>query len=183
MVKPRSLIVSSLFISAVALGWFFVIPNVRQIGVLRDELVREREDLSIFLQTNLSIEVAQNFYDGLSEEKKDLLSLAAPSAPDKHDLAVQLNRQAAESGVILKGIVVADPLAAQEGTLGVLLAVPIVLKLEGSYTALKAFLVDVEQSLRIFDVTKIMIQSVETEEEGGDIFLFNISGNAYYAAQ
>lgn len=183
MVKPHTLIVSSLFISAVALGWFFVIPNVRQIGVLGDELAREREDLGIFLQTDATIEGAQNFYDGLSEEKKNLLSLAAPSAPDKHDLAFQLNRQAAESGVILKAIVVADPPAAQEGTSGVLFAVPITLQLEGSYTTLKAFLVNVEQSLRIFDVTKISIISTETEEEGDSVFSFEISGNAYYAVQ
>lgn len=181
MLKPLTIITLSLFIAAVALGWFFVIPNVRQIGVLQDRLVQEKEDLAIFQQAGAAIEGAQNFYAGLNEEKKDLLSLAAPPAPDKHDLAIQLDRQAARSGVTLKEIVVADPLPAREGTLDVLLAVPITLRLEGSYTALKAFFVVIEQSLRIFDVTKIEIQSVETEE--GDIFLFNINGDAYYAPQ
>lgn len=183
MLKPRTLIVSSLFIAAVALGWFFVIPNVRQIAVLRDELAQEREDLGIFLQTDTAIEGAQNFYAGLSEENKKFLSLAAPSAPDKHDLAFQMNRYAAESGVILRSIVIAESSVAREGTLDVLFTVPVTLSLEGSYTTLKAFLVTIEQSLRIFDVTTISIKSVETEEEGGGIFSFEVSGNAYYATQ
>lgn len=183
MLKPLTIITLSLFIAAVALGWFFIIPNVRQIGVLQDGLVQEKEDLAILQQAGAAIEGAQNFYAGLSEKNIKLLSLAAPSAPDKHDLAFQLNRHAAESGVILREIVVADPLAAREGTSGVLFAVPITLQLEGSYTTLKAFLVNVEQSLRIFDVMKISINSIEAEEEGGGTFSFEVSGNAYYAAQ
>lgn len=178
--RPTSIITISLVLGSLALAWFLVVPNVQNIMVMRNELVSEQEDLLVFQQTGVSVESAKRFYANLSESEKRLISLAAPASPDKHDLIIILNRFAEDNGLILKSITVDDS-TKSEIVDDSLASVSASLELEGSYEAFKAFMKNVEDSLRIFDIDSVKIGA----PDGGDItrLTFEVSGDAYYTPQ
>lgn len=181
--KPSSIIALILILGTLAGAWFLVLPNIDKISIVQEDLLKERESLDTLRQAEATIRRNEAFYNSLSEEEKEIVSLAAPDEPDKHDIVVILNKFVNDSRLDLSQISAKD-LTSNLQQSGPLSKIPVTLEMGGvyqEYGAFKEFLKNIEHTLRILDISRVAVRTVQLEDS--ILLIFTVDGDAYYAAQ
>ncbi|MEX2145030.1 MAG: hypothetical protein WD712_01495 [Candidatus Spechtbacterales bacterium] len=172
--KLNSIIFLLSVVGALALVWFLIWPKAQDIDELRSIVGKQRDDLAVLRQTEISIRDNVDFYSGLDPEYVQLIELAVPSNPDKVNITNILDTVAAQNGMVVNSISAASQAGKSATTFSV---VQMDMQLQGSYASFQEFVKSAEKILRIFDITKM---AITTGGEDG-IPIFNISGKVYYS--
>ncbi|OGZ61732.1 MAG: hypothetical protein A2932_00480 [Candidatus Spechtbacteria bacterium RIFCSPLOWO2_01_FULL_46_10] len=178
MFKSQYLILISAIFVAVLIGWLLIIPKISAIEKANGRKEMENGELAVVRQTQAAVEDSITFFDSLSEQDLELLELAAPNDPDTHNLAVLMNRLVVESGLLLRDMNIEDDDVknADGAPLG---TIPLSITATGTYENFKLFLAKAEQTLRLFDISRIDVGQ-DTGIEDAEQFVFNVRGFAYY---
>lgn len=160
------------FIVLVIVGTFsfsLLWPKISEIQKLHGELSNKRTDALIISERIETTRKAISQFEGLSAGDMEVIESALPDDADLPNLFVLIESLVASAGLIGENIEVDESLT----SLGVSLT------LRGEYGALKAFLREIEKSLRIFDLESITFSAPDNlrGSEGG--FVFGIKMKTY----
>ncbi|MDX1535587.1 MAG: GspMb/PilO family protein [Candidatus Spechtbacterales bacterium] len=178
---------SIVYFSALGFGilfsWFFIWPEFQGIEDTRLKIEAAEERKSILQETRSNIENSSDFLDSLTSSERHLLDLALPGEPDRINLANVIYRMISEHGLIANRVSVeleSSSRASASDDSGVS-EVSIIMGVDGSYEALKSFLVAMEENMRITDVGSVIIESDDQpEDRRPPVYSFDIQGKAYY---
>lgn len=173
-----------LIIVAIGIFFFYVDPQYKEVKVLR---VQQAENAKMMVKAaELSAKRGElnQKYKNISEEEREKLTKAVPETVDNVQLIFDIDNIAKKYGIVLKGIAVAgasesdkknsknvvDKTGQKNGviTLG--------FSFSSSYDSFKSFLIDLEESLRLVDITDFSITANDTN----NVYDYSIKLNTYW---
>lgn len=172
----------AIFIFAIFVYATFVAPEYGRINLLRGEEQAKQQTLDeqrIILEKVSTLLARYQSIPKLGE----VVSVALPAEEDVAAAFQQLYTIAAASGITIQQFSVNTGLGlstsrADESAVRSIGTAQINLNLVGTYESFKAFVEATERNMRIMDITNVGIQPAG--RSGGNIFLFNLTVNAYY---
>lgn len=183
------IIIPLLILGIGVFGYFLLLPKYQDIKVLRGVYVSKQATLE---ERRAEAGKAQSLVSDLADKKQDLGAIeeALPEAPGIPQLLSNLEFLSKQSGLSVKSIELtpAQTLATAAAGLGVeLLAraeelshltdelgvIKITLTVSGQYSNSRAFMKNVEQNLRIFDMDTLSFGGIQ-EKTGSQDFTFVI---------
>ena len=164
--KPLTIII--LILALLLLGiLFFWWPRYQDFGDKLDELRGKREELRTKEEYFAQLQkISSSFQEYSSEVSK--VEAALPLTAQVPDFLNFVERQAAQSGLILQSTNVAKAQPIQQGSN--VFKVPVNLSLAGPYPAFKNFLLALQNSSRLVELEQV---SFFTPQQG-QIFTFNL---------
>ncbi|MEX0877648.1 MAG: hypothetical protein WDZ40_02150 [Candidatus Spechtbacterales bacterium] len=177
MTNTRSTVFFVSIVVSLVFAWFFVWPSLQGIDAAKKAIELEREDVAFLEETRAEVHRAASFFSSLGPNERELIELAAPSFKDEINAVVVLDRIARENGLSVEDIRTGNsPVAEGE----ILRKISVTVIAEGSYSSVKAFILRAENSLRIFDVERVIINSNDEEAENPGLLSVEILGNVYF---
>lgn len=166
-----------LFFAALAIDFWILWPLYGDIQAAFDLKKQNQDNLT---QRKKLTENLQRLISQYNEREKDIASLnkAVPSGQNVHELLVNLEAIASESGLIFEGVNFKPKDLNAQGIKTLIAEI----KVKGSYLAFLNYLKALEKSLRIFDVTSVSFSGVSPGQIGAklDNLEFNLIVNTYY---
>jgi len=182
MIKNAIIIILILVFTAVIV--FLDVPGVQNVLDLRKDINVQKQ---AFIDSQEMQDKIQSLVSSY-EENKDVVEKTAYILPDNEDLPnliVQLEALAFELGLLLEKIefaVVKPDSAGGEGGSSAptqnYQTLNVTLRLIGTYPALKNFLKETEENIRLIDVNYVIFSA--SSEETFEIFEFDLGLNTYY---
>lgn len=180
---PRLIIIVISLVLAVVLGLTLTWPKYQNLNSIQANIERQENELqsktAYFSQIKDISEELVEYEDELSKISSALpLSLSLPS------LFYFLQKTASETGLILKDITLIGVDVPKVGTgaekqqLSRAKEIRVNLTLAGSYTSIKDFLLAVEKSAKLIEVSSLSFLAEEKEESEG-IFTFKVDVKTY----
>ncbi|MDX1607605.1 MAG: type 4a pilus biogenesis protein PilO [Candidatus Spechtbacterales bacterium] len=174
--NTRSIIFFISVVMAVAFAWFFILPSLQSIDAAQKAVEIIKGDIEVLMAANNELQEASSFLGSISEEERELMELAVPGSSDRVNAAVLIESIAEDNGLSVDDIVVG--IGQDSSSKGEMIGlVPVSMNATGSYFSIKAFIIRLEKSLRIFDVNAIKITPVE---ESDNLLTLEIAGSVYY---
>lgn len=178
---------SALLLIIVAIGvfFFFVDPQYKEVKALRIRHAENEKMLEKAKELRAKRDELNQRYKNISEEEKTKLTKAVPETVDNVQLIFDIDNIARKYGIVLKGISVSggsekdakaasrqvvDKTGQKNGTIN------LGFSFSSSYDSFKSFLVDLEESLRLVDVTDFSVSANETN----DVYDYSIKLNTYW---
>lgn len=153
--KTQSLVLTTLVVASLIVGYFVTVPFWRKLSVARAELTRAQLDQTNLKSAQSELQAFLNKYESLSDQAK-LAAKALPSAPESAVLLASIEQLANAAGVALSSINVIDsaPTGAEPPAFSV---IPHEVSIDGSgsYFSFRDFLSRLENHLRIVDLRTI----------------------------
>jgi len=137
------------FLATLAIGYFYVAPQVQSWRFARATVAAKQRDTDALNQQAAQI---QDLASQLEEQALALkrLSLAVPNASDSKDLIASLDSISSGAGVALDSV--------QPGQSTGELTLPVyTVKISGSYSGIRQFLLDLQTNLRPMQVTDMLL--------------------------
>jgi len=158
---------------AVVLAW----PQYQKLQALNTDVENKKAELSsqeaYFSQVKEVSTRLQEYSDALSK-----ISDATPKDPSLASLAGFLQTNAAQTGLILKKIVLGGTIA-PAGNKSSLVETQLVIQVSGSYEAFKGFLSLIEGSARLIEVQNISVEIPPEKSEGSPTFTLSLKTVSY----
>jgi len=158
---------------AVVLVW----PQYQKLQLLNVDIENKKAELqsqeSYFSQVKETSIELQEYSDALFK-----ISNALPQDPSLASLANFLQINSAQTGLILKKIVLGGTSVPTEGK-GPLAETQTIIQVSGSYEAFKNFLVLIEESARLINVQNISIEIPQEESEESPTFTLELKTISY----
>ncbi|MFC1663727.1 type 4a pilus biogenesis protein PilO [Patescibacteria group bacterium] len=169
---PRHIIIAICLFVALALGAGLLWPNYQDLKILQKKI--EEKGIELQYKEEYFSELKKTS-EALKEYSQKLLKIdaALPASPDLPSLFDFLQKASSQSGLVLNEIKIVSTnsfnkdLNVQETSL--------FLSLSGSYSALKDFLLNLQNSARLIEVESISFLSPEK----GETFFFNLKIKIY----
>lgn len=170
-----------------AIGIFFVVvdPQYQEIQKLLE--VKEDNDKLLSKATELreKREVLTSKYKNISEEERDQLNKVLPETVDNVRLILDIDNIARKYGIILKGITISGGLEEAGSESNQIIdktdkqygVISLGFSFSSSYADFKSFMIDLENSLRIVDITAFEINS-DNPQNG--LYNYSIDLNTYW---
>ena len=179
---------SALLLILVAIGvfFFFVDPQYKEVKELRVRQAENDKMLEKAKELRAKRDDLNQRYKNISEEERTQLTKAVPETVDNVQLIFDIDNIARKYGIVLRGISVSggtekdaakpaskqvvDKTGQKNGviTLG--------FSFSSSYDSFKSFLSDLEESLRLVDVTDFSV----TANDANNIYDYSIKLNTYW---
>jgi len=198
--KPKVIITFVALVFSAVLVFVLVLPEFKELGSLRDRLLKQKEETAQIRNKFETTRQAIIQFERLIPKDIERVNLSLPDKMDLPDLLVLVDSLIAQAGLIGEDINISFP-SVKEGkpaiflpqTAGVI--TPKFIKQEefsgrgeaninlsviGSYESFKAFLEQLEKSLRIFDVQSVSFSTPQTAERIAGAFRFGVSMKTYY---
>jgi len=173
----RIIIIASGVIIALILALVLVLPQYQKLQALNSDIESKKEELhsqeTYFSQIKDTSTKLQEYSDALSK-----VSTALPKDPSLAALANFLQINSAQTGLILKKIVLGGT-TEQAGSKGSLAETQVVIQVSGSYEAFKNFLSLIEGSARIIEVQSISIEIPSEKSEESPEFTLSLKTVSY----
>ncbi len=146
----------------IALGgaYFFTYPQWTELGVNRaalaevkkanDELKKSEADLQNFVRQ----------YKAMEAERAQASKILPLKRDQMYDVLTNLDKFATTSGVNLSSLGVNE--AADKGVENSITRIELTIEATGSYPSIKAFIMQLDSSLRLMDVDSILVQAQES---------------------
>lgn len=156
----RQIVLAVIFI-LIAVGLFFGLTTgvLDKVNAARAERASLQDVRTRFNDIRKAKNELIDAYNSVSEDNIARINKVAPSSVNEGDLLVAFEKMSKSNGLLLKSIEI-KPAVKQD--VGVLVVkedpydtVSIMATLDGSYESLKAFLGDLDKSLRIIDITSL----------------------------
>ena len=172
---------------------FLNVPGVQKILDTRKQIDSRKQALIEEQELITKVENLVKLYED-NKESVDKINYIIPSGEDIPNLIVQLEALAFEQGLVLGKIEMTSRETGQEGGGDTQQEKPaegykiltINISMMGTYTAIKNYLLAVEENMRLMDVNSLKFSSKSGAEEGEEIspetqiFDFNLTMNTYY---
>ncbi|MBI4050730.1 MAG: type 4a pilus biogenesis protein PilO [Candidatus Doudnabacteria bacterium] len=166
------IIVPLLVIAIGAAGYFLLWPQYRDTQGKRQALADKKAAVA---EREAELASIQALVSDLNEKRAELeiAEEALPKEPDMPQLLATLDNIATLSGIFIASLQPALPAQKAGDNLGI---VQITLTLKGRYENLRAFLLNAEQNLRLFDVKSVIFSPIDESL----IQEYNLVINTYY---
>lgn len=173
----KIIIIAAGVVIALVLALVLVWPQYQKLQALNSDIANKQEELrsqeTYFSQVKeVSIKL-QEYSDALSK-----ISNALPKDPSLASLANFLQINSAQTGLILKKIVLGGTTAPEENK-GSFTETQIVIQVSGPYKAFKDFLTLVENSARMIEVQNISIEIPPEESKESPTFTLDLKTSSY----
>lgn len=152
-------IILMLFIT-LAMVFFLVVPQYKQFDNLRGELGKKTAEYNAKFEYFLRI---NELYADLQSRKAAIKKIddALPEGANFGQLAYFLQKKGDENGVMFKGLFLSKSgSSGQKG--GGIKDIVVSFSVTGTYSALQSFIISLEKSSRLFDITSISFGSGST---------------------
>lgn len=150
----RPILIIVILFAVIMLSFYVVFPKYDNLHNAQIELAKKKAEY--YAQVDYYSEI-KNRYDEIKEREGEIkiIDEALPKATDFGQLIYYLQKKAGESGLILKNLSLSQ-LAAGKTVKDIVFT----LSLSGDYFSLENFLVSLERSARLFEVSRISFGSV-----------------------
>lgn len=164
---PKYLITVMAFLITGVLVMVLVLPSYQELNLTEAQIEEKNTDL---LYQDERIAELRGLSDQLKDhqESLDKITMALPDDPSLPSLLRDLEAQASKSGLVLRNIGLAS--VSKESLNAKVKNIEVDIFLVGSYSALKEFLQNLENSARLLDVKKISF----SRPQAGGAFTFNL---------
>lgn len=195
----RIFITLILFVGASLLVIFYLQPKWNEFNLLRQEVGKLNEIGGELDEISAKRDALLESINGISKDNLSRLDSALPQGPHASELLVLLEQIAIRNNLLLKQIDISSPtenkqtsknatrLAAGQPITGtaalqpkpqiVIASLPMTFTVIGNYSSLKSFLREIEQNLRVIDLTDISFTAPGTKETSMD---FSMKVKTYY---
>ncbi len=179
----RQIIVAVIFIrAAIGVFWGWTMPMLGQMQALQKDIADLNSVMSRFYDLRQIKNDLTTTYNSISSKDYAQLNQIAPHSIQEGDLIVEFENLAATNGMVLKRIDI-KPAAKEEKSVKLATrdsadGISLNLVIDGTYGSLKAFLRQVEDSLRVVDVKTLSFVAGDK-----DFYEFNITAEAYFQKQ
>lgn len=148
----RPISIAIVLFSAVLLAYFFTVPKYNDLKALELELAQKKAEFNA--QYDYYSEITENF-DEIKKRKEDIKKIddALPASANLGQAAFYLQNQAKNSGLILKSM------SLSQGVAGNVKEIIFSLNMAGDYYSLQNFIIGLEESARIFEITSVSFTS------------------------
>lgn len=163
--NPKSITILVVLAVSGVLAGVFIWPEVGVVQDMRARVGSRQAEVRVIEQRFYATAEAVSQYEKLSAEDIEMVGLALPEEADLPNLYILLQSLISSAGLIGEGIQVNEGI----GSLGISFT------LHGTYESFRAFLIEAERSLRIFDVETITFSS----ERSSDNITFGIKMKTY----
>lgn len=156
-------------------GWFFVVGSVRaqaeETWADVDDMHFANDQAAAKLATlqKQAAEVPAKLAEVESVKRK------MPVDPGQAEFVRSIEQQAKTAGVELTGIAPATPTTLADSAEGTVV-LPVLIEAEGSYTAIKTFVDELERQTRVFLIVDLEVAAAENE---GEPFTLTLNGNYF----
>ncbi len=178
---------SALLLILVSIGvfFFFVDPQYKEVKELRIRQAENEKMLEKAKELRAKRDELNLRYKNISAEEREKLTKAVPETVDNVQLIFDIDNIARKYGIVLKGISVTggsekdskpasrqvvDKTSQRNGT------ITLGFSFSTSYDSFKNFLTDLEESLRLVDVTDFSISANDTN----NVYDYSIKLNTYW---
>ena len=162
--NPKTVIIFAIIAFAGVVLFTLVWPKIGEIQELHSEFKNKQSDVRIISQRVQTTSEAIAQFDSISDSDIDMVESALPDEADLPNLFILTHNLISSSGLIGENIEIKKR---RDG-------IGINVTLRGSYGSFKQFLLEVEKSLRIFDVESIDFSSSAIKSSGLDILTFKV---------
>lgn len=173
----RIIIIVAGVVIALIFGLVLVWPQYQKLQVLNSDIYNKQESLrsqrAYFAQVKEISAQLQEYPESLSK-----ISDALPQDPALASLANFLQTNAAQTGLILKKIVLGGTVAPSENKKS-FTETQLILQVAGSYKAFKDFLSLIEKSARMIEVQNISIEIPPKESKESPTFTLDLKTTSY----
>ncbi len=173
-----------LIIVSVGIFFFYIDPNYKELKVLQETKAENEKMMGKAAELRAKRDVLNKKYIAISEAERDQLSKVMPETVDNVRLILDIDNIAQKYGITLRGITVTggvedsatqskqivDKTDKKNG------AITLGFSFSASYDDYKNFLIDLENSLRIVDVTDFTITASDTS----NIYDYSLKLNTYW---
>ncbi len=175
-----------LILVSIGVFFFFVDPQYKEVKALRIRHAENEKMLDKAKELRAKRDELNQRYKNISEEERNKLTKAVPETVDNVQLIFDIDNIARKYGIVLKGISVSggtekdankpasrqvvDKTGQRNGT------ITLGFSFSTSYDSFKSFLADLEESLRLVDVTDFSISANDTN----NIYDYSIKLNTYW---
>jgi Tfp pilus assembly protein PilO len=174
-----------LILVSVGVFFFFIDPQKKELNVKLEEKNKNEVTMQKATELRVANGALNESYKKISKEERAKLSQILPDTVDNVRLILDINNIATKYGILLKGISISGG-PADEGkevsrgtsasAAGQLYGtIQLSFSFSASYDIFKLFVKDLEDSLRLVDITDISIGSSE-----GDFYNYSITLNTYW---
>lgn len=170
----KNLILLLVFVATVATAYVYGVPAWTIFSDARSQL----SEVDALKERVNAIADARNKlldrYISVTQEELDRLDTMLPTTLTPEELYILFEKIIRDSGVVVDDIIVSTIAKNENGgdTL-----IPFTLRVVGPYTNIRTLFDNLENNLRLMDITGIDVVKVEA---GGAIFTLTIKGNMYY---
>jgi len=173
-----------LILVSVGVFFFFIDPQKKELNTLLEEKNKNEVTMQKATELRAANGTLKKEYNKISDEERAKLSQILPDTVDNVRLILDINNIANKYGIVLKGISISGGPAdeSKEVNRGASNAsgqlygtIQLSFSFSASYDIFKLFLKDLEDSLRLVDITDF---SVGTSE--GDFYNYSIILNTYW---
>jgi len=198
MNKKNTFSLISLAIS-LTLIFVFILPLFSLIKAMYSDLDIKNQEIEALKELSEKIEKIQGSYDSISEAVEKIL-VTVPKEKDLPQLLVQFEKLALNNGLLLKlmrfgeieektekdfirNVNDYETLNQSEKVLSSFPSLPVLIKVVGSYSAFKNYIISLEKSVRSMDIYLINFSSSNQTLNllgNSGIFEFNLGVNVYY---
>jgi len=162
--RPISIVI--ILFAALILGFFFVVPEYKNLRALQVDLAQKKAEFNA--KYDYFSGITKNYYEIRSrKEEMQKIDDALPPVSDFGQMIYYFQRKAHESGIILKNFSLSQS-APSKGIKDIIFS----LSLSGDYFALQNFMVSLEKSARLFEISGISFGS----GGGGPVSQFQDTG-------
>jgi len=181
----KSLTPIMLILVSIGIFFFFIDPQYKETQTLLAE--KNKNDVAIEKASQLRKErgVLQERYNNISDSERATLSQILPDTVDNVRLILDMNNIANDYGIVLKGISVSGgPISetpevnrsANSVNSGQLYGtIQLSFSVTASYDVFKTFMKDLQDSLRLVDITDFTVTAGE-----GDLYNYSLTLNTYW---
>jgi len=198
MNKKNTFSLISLAIS-LTLIFVFILPLFSLVKAMYSDLDIKNQEIEALKELSEKIEKIQGSYDSISEAVEKIL-VTVPKEKDLPQLLVQFEKLALNNGLLLKlmrfgeieektekdfirNVNDYETLNQSEKVLSSFPSLPVLIKVVGSYSAFKNYIISLEKSVRSMDIYLINFSSSNQTLNllgNSGIFEFNLGVNVYY---
>lgn len=174
-----------LVIVSIGIFFFFIDPQYKEVKTLRQTQNENEEMIQKAAKLRADREVLNTKYTSFSAEEKEQLAKIIPETVDNVRLILDIDNIAQEYGIVLRGITitggtedsdtnkskqVVDKTSGKHGT------ITLGFSFTASYETFQKFMIDLEDSMRIVDITDFSV----TANEQTDVYDYSLKLNTYW---
>lgn len=173
-----------LILVSIGIFFFYIDPQYKEVKALRETQIENEDMLQKAAKLREDREKLNSLYTAISEEEKKQLAKVIPETVDNVRLILDIDNIAQEYGVVLRGITitggteVSDPKSKQivDKTSNKNGVITLGFSFTASYDTFKKFMIDLEDSLRIVDITDFTV----TANEQTNVYDYSLKLNTYW---
>jgi Tfp pilus assembly protein PilO len=178
-----------LILVSVGLFFFYIEPLRERIDELNQERIEKETNIQKVKELRETRGILNEKYKNISKEDIARLSKVLPDTVDNVRLILDINNIASKYGIILKGISISGGPMAESGEINrnqgqnqtidqSIGNIQFSFSFSTDYDVFKIFLKDLEESMRLIDITDITV-SAGAEDKSG-LYNYSLSLNTYW---